>query len=659
MPKFTLPGGAVVERPAPTTAGEVLAAGPDAANTKKAVAAKVNGQVVDLSRRLDADASIEPVMPGTAEGLDVLRHTTAHVMAQAVARHFGMDSVEFAIGPVIDEGFYYDFDLPRRLTPEDLPAIEKIMGQIKDERIPIVREEAKDRDDALAKIRGDRAKSKFKQELISGFPAHETVSFYRQGEFMDLCRGPHLPSTGRLGAFKLLSVAGAYWRGDEKRDQLQRIYATAFFGKDELAQFVHRREEAEKRDHRKVGTQLQLFALLPEAPGFPLWLPNGTIVFNELVTEMRRKLRERDYVEVRTPHIMNADLWKRSGHWDHYKDNMYFTEIEERSFAVKPMNCPGSALVFAQGLRSYRELPLRVGEFGLCHRYEESGALAGMTRVRSFVQDDGHVYCTLEQVPGEIRSILDLIHEVYSELGMSKIHMFLATRPADRAGSDEMWDRAEAALAEALRSGGYEFKVNPGDGAFYGPKIDFQIEDAIGRGHQTATCQADFGIAEKFGLEYVADDGSRQRPVVIHRAIYGSIERFFAILIEHFAGNFPLWLAPEQAVIAPVSEDRHADAAKAALAKLKAAGLRASVDWNNAKLGKKIREIAMRKVPYILVIGDREAQDGTVAVRRRDGADCGVMSVADCAAKLCEEVRTRALVPSIGPAAAGGGTTSA
>jgi threonyl-tRNA synthetase len=655
MPKFTLPGGAVVERPASTTAGEVLAAGPDAANTKKAVAAKVNGEVVDLSRKLAGDATVEPVMPGTPEGLDVLRHTTAHVMAQAVARHFGMDNVEFAIGPVIDEGFYYDFDLPRRLTPEDLPAIEKIMGEIKDERLPISRIEAANRDEALATIRGDRAKSKFKQELISSFPAAETVSFYRQGEFMDLCRGPHLPSTGRLGAFKLLSIAGAYWRGDEKREQLQRIYATAFFAKDELAQFVHRREEAEKRDHRKIGAQLHLFALLPEAPGFPLWLPNGTIVFNELVAEMRRKLRARDYVEVRTPHIMNADLWKRSGHWDHYKNNMYFTEIEERSFAVKPMNCPGSALVFAQGLRSYRELPLRVGEFGLCHRYEESGALAGMTRVRSFVQDDGHIYCTFEQVQAEIRNILDLIHEVYSELGMSKIHMFLATRPADRSGSDETWDRAEAALADALRSGGYEFKVNPGDGAFYGPKIDFQIEDAIGRGHQTATCQADFGIAEKFGLDYVAEDGSRKRPVVIHRAIYGSIERFFAILIEHFAGNFPLWLAPEQVVVAPVSEDRHADAAKAALAKLRAAGLRASVDWSNAKLGKKIREIALRKVPYVLVIGDREAADGTVAIRRRDGADCGVMSVADCAAKLCEEAKTRSLVPLIAGAVKQGG----
>ena len=647
MPKFTLPGGHAVERPAGTTAGEVLRSGPDAESTRKCVAAKVDGEVVDLSRPLHADASVEAVMPGTPEALDVLRHTTAHVMAQAVARHFGMDQVEFAIGPTIEEGFYYDFDLPRRLTPEDLPVIEKIMEKIREERLPVVREEAKDKDEALAKIRGDRQKSKFKQELIAGFPAGETVSFYRQGEFMDLCRGPHLPSTGRIAAFKLLSIAGAYWRGDEKREQLQRIYATAFFDKKELAEFVHRREEAEKRDHRKIGTQLDLFRVLPEAAGFPLWMPNGTIVFNELVDEMRRKLRRRNYVEVRTPHIMNADLWKRSGHWAHYRSNMYVTQIEEHDFAVKPMNCPGAALVFAQGLRSYRELPLRVGEFGLCHRYEESGALAGMTRVRSFVQDDAHVFCTMEQVQREIRDILDLVHEVYTELGMTEINLFLATRPADRTGSDAMWDQAEAALSDALTSGGYRFQVNPGDGAFYGPKIDFQIKDAIGRGHQTATCQLDFSLPEKFGLEYAAEDGTRKRPVVIHRAIYGSIERFFAILIEHFAGAFPLWLAPEQVVVAPVSEDRHADAAEAAYGAFREAGLRVSVDWSNAKLGKKIREIAMRKVPYILVIGDREAENGTVAVRRRDGADCGVMSVTDCVARLCEEVRTRSLTPSL------------
>ncbi len=654
MPTFRLPGNAVVERPAGTTAGEVLAAAPNAADTKKAVAAKVNGAVVDLSRRLDADASVEAVMPGTPEGLDVLRHTTAHVMAQAVARHFGIDNVEFAIGPVIDDGFYYDFDLPRRLAPEDLPAIEKIMGQIKDERIAIVREEAKDKGDALAKIKGDRAKSKFKQELISGFPEREAVSFYRQGEFMDLCRGPHLPSTGRLGAFKLLSIAGAYWRGDEKREQLQRIYATAFFTKDELAAFLHRREEAEKRDHRKLGAALQLFAVLPDAPGFPFWLPNGTIVFNELVAFMREKLRARDYVEVRTPHVMSADLWKRSGHWDHYRENMYVTEIEEKEFAVKPMNCPGAHLVFAQGLRSYRELPLRVAEFGLCHRFEPSGTLSGLTRVRGFVQDDAHIFCALEQVEDEVLALLDLHKEVYDQLGFTDRKMMLATRPASRAGTDEQWDRAEAALKQALDRAGASYVINPGDGAFYGPKIDFKAVDAIGREQQLATVQLDFQLPERFGVEYVAQDGSRKRPVVIHRAILGSLERFMGLIIEHFAGAFPLWLAPEQVVVAPVSEDRHADAVKAALAKLRAAGLRASVDWSNAKLGKKIREIALRKVPYVLVVGDREAADATVALRRRDGADCGVMSVADFVAKACEEVKSRSLVPLLGTVPASG-----
>lgn len=644
MIRIQLPGDRAVERPAGTTAGSVLAEVPEA---KKAVAAKVDGVVVDLSRVLMNDCALEPVLPGSPEALEVLRHTTAHVMAQAVARHFGLDQVEFAIGPVIEDGFYYDFDLPRQLVPEDLPKIEELMEAIKRENLPIVRSEAKDRDDALATVRGDRAKSKFKQELISGFPAHETVSFYRQGEFMDLCRGPHLPSTGRMGFSKILSIAGAYWRGDAKREQLQRIYATAYFDKDALRAHITRIEEAEKRDHRRLGVQLDLFRILPHAPGFPLWMPNGTIVFNALVDEMRRKLRKRDYVEVRTPHIMNADLWKRSGHWSHYRQNMYVTQIEEQDFAVKPMNCPGAALVFQQGLRSYRDLPIRLGEFGLCHRYEESGALSGMTRVRSFVQDDAHVFCTIDQVPGEIRNILDLIHEVYGELGMTQIDMFLATRPADRTGSDAMWDQAEAALAQALRDGGYRFTVNPGDGAFYGPKIDFKIRDAIGRAHQTATCQLDFSMPEKFELEYAAEDGTRRRPVMIHRAIYGSIERFFAILIEHFAGAFPLWLAPEQAVVIPVSEERHAAAAKDALSVLRGADLRASVDWSNNKLGKKIRENAMRKVPYLLVIGDREAESGQVAVRLRDGTDLGAMPVADVAAALRREAAERSLTPAL------------
>ena len=644
MIRIRLPGDRVVERPAGTTAGAALAEVPEA---KKAIAAKVDGVVVDLSRALDADCAVDAVLPGTPEGLEVLRHTSAHVLAQAVARHFGLDQVEFAIGPVIEDGFFYDFDLPRQLVPEDLPAIEALMEAIKRENLPIVRTETRNRDEALATVRGDRAKSKFKQELIGSFPAEESVSFYRQGEFMDLCRGPHLPSTGRLGFSKILSIAGAYWRGDAKREQLQRIYGTAFFEKDELKAYLHRIAEAEKRDHRKLGIQLDLFRILPEAPGFPIWMPNGTIVFNELVGAMRQRLQRRGYLEARTPHIMNADLWKRSGHWDHYRQNMYVTQIEEKDFAVKPMNCPGAALVFSQGLRSYRELPVRIAEFGLCHRFEESGALSGMTRVRSFVQDDAHIFCTLDQVPLEIADILALIHETYAQVGMTEIEMFLATRPADRTGSDAMWDQAEAALEQALRSGNYKFAMNPGDGAFYGPKIDFRIKDAIGRGHQTATCQLDFSLPEKFGLEYAAEDGLRKRPVVIHRAIYGSIERFFAILIEHFAGAFPLWLAPEQAVVLPVSEEKHAAAAKAALDLLRAADLRASVDWSNNKLGKKIRENAMRKIPYMLVIGDREAESGQVAVRLRDGTDLGAMPVADVVEALRAEAASRSLTPTL------------
>ena len=645
MIKLQLPDGAEVEAPDGVSIREALA---DVKGIKKAVAAKVDGTVVDLSTTLTTDAAVEPVMPGGADALEVLRHTTAHVMAQAVARYFGMENVEFAIGPVIKDGFYYDFDLPRALSDDDLPEIEKVMEQIKRENLEIVRSEATDRDAALATIRGDRARSKFKQELISGFPAEESVSFYQQGEFMDLCRGPHLPATGKLAFFKLLSVAGAYWRGDEKRDQLQRIYATAFFDKKELKALLHQREEATKRDHRKVGQQLGIFRSLPEAPGFPLWLPNGTVIVNQLTAWMRDKLEKRAYLEIRTPHIMIDDLWKQSGHYDHYKENMYFTEIEERSFAVKPMNCPGAALAYKQGLRSYRELPVRLGEFGLCHRFERSGTLHGLTRVRSFVQDDAHIFCTPDELQGEILALIDLAHEVYDEIGFGTPRMVLSTRPEDRSGSDEMWDHSEAELREALAKAGAEYAVNPGDGAFYGPKIDFMVTDAIGREHQLCTIQVDFSLPEKFDLEYVGEDGTRKRPVVVHRAILGSIERFVGLLIEQYAGAFPLWLAPEQVSVLPVSEDRHADAASNVLQELRQAGFRAHVDWSNNKLGKKIREATLKKIPYLLVIGDREADNGTAAVRRRDGTDCGAMELGEMLRMLREERDTRALTPLLG-----------
>ncbi len=642
MITITIPDVGDVQVPAGVTAAEALA---DVKGVRKAVAAKVDGVVVDLSRPVTSDATVEAVMPGTPEALEVLRHTTAHVMAQAVARHFGMENVEFAIGPVIEDGFYYDFELPRPLTDEDLPAIETLMTTIKRENLPITRHEAEDRDDALAMVRADRAKSRFKEELIAGFPEGEGVSFYRQGEFMDLCRGPHLPTTSKLGFSKLLSVAGAYWRGDEKREQLQRLYATAFFDKKDLKALIHRRAEAEKRDHRKLGQRLELFRIVPEAPGFPFWLPNGTVIFNHLVEYMREKIQERHYQEIRTPHIMIDDLWKRSGHFDHFHENMYFTEIEDRSFAVKPMNCPGAAITFSQGLRSYRELPLRLAEFGLCHRFERSGTLHGLTRVRSFVQDDAHIYCAPDQLQSEILGLVALCREVYEEIGFGEIEMFLATRPDDRAGTEEMWDHAEDELREALAKIGADYSVNEGDGAFYGPKIDFKVQDAIGRKHQLCTIQVDFAMAEKFDLEYMADDGTRQRPVVVHRAIFGSIERFVGVLIEHYAGNFPLWLAPEQVAVLPVSEDRHADAAGNALQELRQRGFRAHVDWSNNKLGKKIREATLKKIPYLLVIGDREAGHGTAAVRRRDGTDCGNLELGELIALLCEERDTRRLTP--------------
>ncbi len=645
MIRIELPDEIVLEKPAGITGAEALS---EVKGARKAVAARVNGEVVDLTRAVTTDATVEPVLPGSPDALEVLRHTTAHVMAQAVARHFGIENVEFAIGPVIESGFYYDFELPRSLTEEDLPAIEKIMEGIKRENLAIARTDARDRDDALATIRADRAKSRFKQELIEGFPADESVSFYTQGEFTDLCRGPHLPSTGRLGFFKLLSVAGAYWRGDEKREQLQRLYATAYFDKKELKAHIRRLEEAAKRDHRKVGARLDLFRTLPEAPGFPFWLPKGTIVFNELIDYLRSKLRKRNYQEVRTPHILLDELWKRSGHYDHYKDNMYFTEIEDRSFAVKPMNCPGAALTFNQGLRSYRELPLRLAEFGLCHRYERSGTLHGLTRVRSFVQDDAHIFTSLDGLQAEIIDLIELAGEIYTEIGFERPKMVLSTRPDERTGTDEMWDSAEGALERALVAAESDYTVVPGDGAFYGPKIDFLVTDAIGREHQTATIQADFSLAEKFGCEYVAEDGARHAPVVVHRAILGSLERFVGLLIEHFDGAFPLWLSPEHARVLPVSEERHMEHARAVETALRAADLRAKVDWSNNKLGKMIREATLQKVPYLLVVGDREVEAGTVAVRRRDGTDCGSLAVADLVGRLVEERASRSAAPLLG-----------
>ncbi len=608
--------------------------------------ARVGGEILDLQTPVRTAGLLVPVRAGTPEGLEVLRHSTAHVMAQAVARLF--PDVEFAIGPVIEDGFYYDFDTPHVFVPEDLPKIEAEMAKIVAEGHPIRRSEARGKAEAIATLTKTQ-KAKFKSEIVRDLPPDAAVSFYSQGEFTDLCRGPHLPGTARVGkAFKLLTVAGAYWRADQKREQLQRLYGTAWFSEADLAAHLERREEAEKRDHRKLGRELELVSFRPDvAPGMPFWHPRGTVIYNTLVGYVREKLAARDYVEIRTPHVLSASLWHRSGHMSHYRDNMFFTTVDENEYAVKPMNCPGSALVFEAGLRSYRDLPLRLAEFGLCHRYEKSGVLAGLTRCRAFVQDDAHIYCTPEQLGDEIGALVALVREVYSEVGFTNIRMDLSTRPPSSTGTDEMWRNAEGALEAALRKIGAEFRIAPGEGAFYGPKIDFQVSDAIGRSWQLATVQVDFGLSEKFDLVYVAPDGSRQRPVVVHRAILGSLERFIGILIEHFAGAFPTWLAPEQVRVIPVSEEKNAAYARDVLAACRAAGLRATADLGSERMNQKIRGAQVLKVPYMFVVGGREADGRTVSVRRRDEGDCGARPLADAVAAVAAEARSRSLALTI------------
>ncbi|MCI0343182.1 MAG: threonine--tRNA ligase [Planctomycetales bacterium] len=608
--------------------------------------AKVGGEILDLQTPVRAAGPFLPVRAGTPEGLEILRHSTAHVMAQAVARLF--PDVEFAIGPVIEDGFYYDFDTLHVFVPEDLPRIEAEMAKIVAEGQPIRRSEASGKSEAIATLTKTQ-KAKFKSEIVRELPEDAAVSFYSQGEFTDLCRGPHLPSTARVGkAFRLLSVAGAYWRADQKREQLQRLYGTAWFSEQDLAAYLKRREEAEKRDHRKLGRELELVSFRPEvAPGMPFWHPRGTVIYNALVSYVREKLAARDYVEIRTPHVLSSSLWHRSGHMSHYKDNMFFTTVDENEYAVKPMNCPGSALVYEAGLRSYRDLPLRLAEFGLCHRYEKSGVLAGLTRCRAFVQDDAHIYCAPEQLGDEIGALVALVREVYAEVGFANIRMDLSTRPPSSTGTDEMWRNAEGALESALRRIGAEFRLAPGEGAFYGPKIDFQVSDAIGRSWQLATIQVDFSLPKKFDLVYVAADGVRKRPVVVHRAILGSLERFIGILIEHFAGAFPTWLAPEQVRVIPVSEEKNAPYAREVLAACRAAGLRASADLGSERMNQKIRSAQVLKVPYMFVVGGREAENRTVSVRRRDEGDCGAQPLADAVQAVAAETRSRSLALTI------------
>jgi threonyl-tRNA synthetase len=602
---------------------------------EEALAAKVNGRMVDIYYPLKEDAEIEVITSDTEEGLDVLRHTTAHVMAHAVLRTF--KDVEFAIGPTIEDGFYYDFDLEETLSPEHFEAIENEMYKIVNEDIPIQRIEMS-KDEALKKL--EEQKAKFKIELLNEV-TDEVVSFYEEGDFTDWCRGPHLPRTGMLKAFKLLSVAGAYWRGDERNPMLQRIYGTALFTQKELDEYLLQVEEAKKRDHRKIGKEMDLFSFHDEAPGLPFWHPKGWILYDGVETYLKKKLDAAGYVQVKTPLILNEELWRQSGHWDNYKDNMYFTEIDEQSFAVKPMNCPGSTLIFKHNLYSYRDLPLRMSELGLVHRHELKGVLSGLFRVRAFVQDDSHIYCTLEQLGDEVMKLIDLTYEIYSDFGFTEYEVELSTRPSKSIGTDEMWANAEKTLQEALESRKIKYDVNPGEGAFYGPKIDFHIKDALKRRWQCGTIQVDFSMPERFDLTYVGPDGAKHRPAMIHRAILGSIERFIGVLTEHYGGAFPTWLSPEQVRIIPISSIKFGEYANSVNERLLKADIRSSVDDRSEKLNYKIREAQVQKVPYMLVVGAKEAEANAIAVRRRDNRDLGPMDTDVFIKKLLQEIHNR------------------
>lgn len=603
---------------------------------REAVAGKVNGVVVDLSTPLVQDAAVEILTLDDPEGLAVMRHSTAHCMAQAVARLY--PGTKFAIGPVIEHGFYYDF-ADHDFTPDEFPDIEREMQDIIKEDLPIRREEVS-REDAL-RLFEDR-KDRFKVEIIQDLPESTRLTLYRQGEFVDLCRGPHLPSTGRIKAFRLMSLAGAYWRGDSKREMLTRLYAVAFAKKSELAEHLKMLEEAKRRDHRKLGKELELFMFSEDAPGMPFYLPNGLVIRNELESFERALQLEYGYQEVRTPTLMNQRLWVESGHWDHYRENMYLSEADEELYALKPMNCPGHMLIYRNKLRSYRDLPLRISEYGHVHRHELRGTLGGMMRVRAFTQDDAHIFCRPDQIGQEVKRVLELVAKVYGVFGFTH-HIELSTRPDDSLGSDELWNQAEGALQTALDGAGVSYHINPGDGAFYGPKIDFHIKDAIGRTWQCATVQLDFNLPIRFDLEYIGEDGKAHRPVVIHRAIFGSVDRFLGILTEHFAGAFPLWLAPVQVRVATVSND-FADYGAAVEHKLKAAGIRAEVDLRGEKIGYKIREAQVHKIPYTVVVGEKERDAEMLSVRRYGTGDLGTMGFADFVSKVKEEVAAKELL---------------
>ena len=629
--KITLKDGSVKEFAAGTTLLDIAKSISQKLG-KQALLAVVDGVNKDLSDKLEHDAAVEFVTPDTPEGLHAIRHTAAHVMAQAIQHLF--PDVKFAIGPAIANGFYYDLDSEHTFTPEDLQAIEKEMAKIVKQNIPLQRAELP-RSEALAMFAAKD--EKYKVELINDLPEDAIISTYTQGDFTDLCAGPHCPSTGRVKAFKLQSIAGAYWRGNEKNKMLQRIYGTAFPSKEELDAYLHMLEEAAKRDHRKLGKELDLFAIMDEGPGFPFFLPNGMVIRNELINYWRQVHRRYGYEEIKTPMILSRKLWETSGHWDHYKENMYFTQIDEQDYAIKPMNCPGGMLVYKLHPHSYKELPIRAGELGLVHRHELSGALHGLFRVRCFTQDDAHIFMMPSQIRSEIKNVISLFDEVYATFGL-KYHAELSTRPENSMGDDATWELATQGLRDALEDCGLDYVVNEGDGAFYGPKIDFHLTDSIGRTWQCGTIQLDMQLPERFELTYTGEDGLKHRPVMIHRVVYGSIERFIGILIENYAGAFPAWLAPCQVRILPIT-DKHVEYAKKLADKMFDLGLRVHLDDRNEKLGYKIREAQVQKVPYTLVVGDKEMEEGTVNVRRRGEGDIGAMPQDEFISMLQEEIK--------------------
>ncbi|MHB1121160.1 MAG: threonine--tRNA ligase [Ramlibacter sp.] len=634
MIQVTLPDGSQRRFPGPVTVADVAASiGPGLA--KAALAGKVDGKVVDTSHTIDHDAPVAIVTAKDPEGVEVIRHSTAHLLAYAVKELF--PDAQVTIGPVIENGFYYDFAYKRPFTPEDLAAIEKRMAQLAAKDEPVTRR-VLPRDEAVAyfKSLGEH----YKAEIIESIPADQDVSLYREGGFEDLCRGPHVPSTGRLKHFKLMKVAGAYWRGDHRNEMLQRVYGTAWASKDELQQYLKMLEEAEKRDHRRLGRELDLFHLDDHAPGVVCWHPKGWTVWQEVEQYMRRVYRENGYQEVKGPQLLDKSLWEKTGHWDKYRENMFVTESEKREYALKPMNCPGHILIFKQGVKSYRDLPLRYGEFGQCHRNEPTGGLHGIMRVRGFTQDDGHIFCTEEHILPECTAYTALLQKVYRDFGFTDIIYKIATRPDKRIGSDASWDKAEHALMESLRASGCEFEISPGEGAFYGPKIEYTLKDAIGRQWQCGTIQVDFSMPERLDAEYVGEDGARHRPVMLHRAIVGSMERFIGILIEQHAGALPVWLAPQQVAVLTIT-DAQADYARGVAKTLQNQGLRVELDLRNEKITYKIREHSLQKLPYILVVGDKEKAAGAVAVRARGNQDLGAMSLEAFSQRIAADIGSK------------------